>query len=151
MATLKTRDFGTIELPIEAIYTFPQGLYGFDSEKEFALFTRLVDDVHFLYLQSTHEPSLCFFVIEPWDLFPSFDPELSREELNDLEVESVEELIFLSIAAIPSNVKDMTLNIKSPIVLNPVSQKGMQLILQNVDYKVRFQPFPNTLGGESQC
>ncbi|MEI8217041.1 MAG: flagellar assembly protein FliW [Eubacteriales bacterium] len=151
MATLKTRDFGSIELPIEAIYQFPQGLYGFDSEKEFALFTRLVDDVNFLYLQSTNEPSLCFFVVEPWDLFPSFEPELSSEELKDLDVESVEELIFLSIAAIPSNVKDMTLNIKSPIVLNPVSQKGMQLILHNVDYKVRFQPFPSIIGGESQC
>ena len=141
MIQVKTRDFGMLEMPLETIYKFPQGLYGFDSEKEFVLFSKPIDDISFLYLQSTEDQALCFFVFEPWDLFPDFNPLISREELEAMEVTSSEDLIFLSIAAIPSSVKDMTINLKSPIVINTKLQKGMQIILQNADYEVRFHPF----------
>jgi flagellar assembly factor FliW len=42
----------------------------------------------------------------------------------------------------------MSINIKSPLVLNPKTNKGRQVILQNADYSVRYQPFmQNSQGG----
>jgi len=141
MSIIETRDFGILELHPEAIYQFPQGLYGFDSSTEFALFVKTVDDIDLLYLQSTQDPNLCFFVFEPHDFFPAFEPVLTKEDLSDMAVSTADDLIFLSVATIPTNVKEMSLNIKSPIALNPRSQKGMQIILQNTDYQIRYHPF----------
>ena len=151
MSIIETRDFGALELHPEAIYQFPQGLYGFSSSTEFALFAKSVDEVALLYLQSTKDPSLCFFVFEPLDFFPDFNPLLSKEDLSDMEVSTAEDLIFLSVATIPVEVKEMSLNIKSPIVLNPKSQKGMQVFLQNVNYPVRYHPFSDSGKDGASC
>ena len=57
------------------------------------------------------------------------------------EVETIDDLIFLVIATVPSSIEDLSLNIKSPIVLNPKTKKARQVILQNSDYTVRYKPF----------
>ncbi len=151
MSIIETRDFGVLELHPEAIYQFPQGLYGFDSSTEFALFVKTVDEIDLLYLQSTQDPNLCFFVFEPHDFFPDFEPALSKEDLSDMAVSTPEDLIFLSVATIPASVREMSLNIKSPIVLNPRAQRGMQIILQNTDYQVRYHPFSTSCEDGAPC
>jgi len=138
---VETRDFGLIEIPDESIYDFPNGIYGFEDEKQFAIFSRQIDDITLIYLQSTHGSSPCFFVFEPWDIVTDYAPELSAEDLRAAGADTADDLIFLSIATIPDSIRHMSFNIKSPVVLNPKTKKGMQVILQNPGYIVRFQPF----------
>ncbi len=136
-----TRDFGPVEILDESVYEFPRGIYGFESENQFALFSRPIDDITLIYLQSTQGTSPCFFVFEPWDILPDYAPLLTPEDLKDAEAETIDDLIFLSIATIPDSIKDMTFNMKSPVILNPKTGKGFQVILQNPGYSVRYQPF----------
>ena len=51
------------------------------------------------------------------------------------------------LANVPGAVEEMSINIKSPVVLNPKTKIGRQVILQNSDYKVRYQPFLNKENG----
>jgi len=138
---INTRDFGIVQVEADAIYEFPEGLYGFEDDKQFAVFEKSFEDISFLYLQSTRNPVPCFLVFEPWELYPDYQPVLSKEDMAACEVTSIDELIFLVIANVSDSIEQLSINIKSPVVLNPKTKKARQFILQNPDYTVRYLPF----------
>lgn len=138
---INTRDFGIIQVEDDAVFDFEDGLYGFEDSKKFAVFEKSIDDISFLYLQSLDHEIPCFLVFEPWDLHPNYRPVLSREDLSLCQVDSIDQLIFLTIANVPSTIENLSINIKSPVVLNPKTRKARQVILQNPDYTVRYLPF----------
>lgn len=138
---INTRDFGVVQVENDAIYKFPDGLYGFEDDKNFAVFEQSFEDVSFLYLQSIDNLIPCFLVFEPWDLYPNYQPVLSKEDMAACHVDNVDDLIFLVIASVPSSIADLSINIKSPVVLNPKTRKARQVILQNPEYTVKYLPF----------
>ncbi|QOX63967.1 hypothetical protein FRZ06_11795 [Anoxybacterium hadale] len=138
---IHTRDFGIIPVEDDAVFDFQDGLYGFEDSKRFAVFEKSIDDISFLYLQSLDHEIPCFLVFEPWDLHPDYRPVLSPEDLSRCQVSSIDELIFLAIANVPSTIENLSINIKSPVVLNPKTRKARQVILQNPEYTVKYLPF----------
>lgn len=139
---INTRDFGVIEVEEDAFFDFPEGVYGFEEDTCFALFCKTFDDIPFLYLQSVQNEIPCFLVFEPEDFYPNYAPMVSKEDLAACGAERAEDLVFLVIANVPDDsVEQMSLNIKSPIILNPKTRIGRQVILQNNDYSIRYQPF----------
>ena len=137
-----TRDFGVIQIDEGSIYTFPEGIYGFEDVDSFAVFMHKENDVSFVYLQAVKTKQPCFLVFSPWDLASDYKPVVAGEDLKLLGVESEKDLIFLTIATVPAdNVRQLSINIKSPIVLNPLNMTGRQVILLNDDYPVRYKPF----------
>ncbi len=138
---INTRDFGIVWVENDAIYEFDDGLYGFEDDRKFAIFEESFEEISFLYLQSVDHLVPCFLVFEPWDLYPNYRPVLSKEDMELCEVKSIDDLIFLVIASVPSTIKELSINIKSPVVLNPKTKKARQVILQNTDYSVRYLPF----------
>lgn len=138
---INTRDFGMVHVDEDAIYEFPEGLYGFEEDKHFAIFEKSIEDISFLYLQSVDNAVPCFLVFEPWDLHPEYQPDLSREDMEICQVDHYDDLIFLVIANVPDSIEKLSINIKSPVVLNPKTKKARQVILQNPDYTVRYFPF----------
>ncbi len=138
---INTRDFGIVEVQNDAIYEFDEGLYGFEDARKFAVFEKSFEDVSFLYLQCIDNIVPCFLVFEPWDLHPDYRPILAKEDMEACKADDIEDLIFLVIASVPESIKDLSVNIKSPVVLNPKTRKARQVILQNPDYAVRYLPF----------
>jgi len=138
---INTRDFGIVEVEEDAIYEFEDGLYGFEDVKRFAIFEKSFDEVSFLYLQAIDTIVPCFLVFEPWDLHPDYRPVMTKEDMEICQIDDIEELIFLVIASVPSAVAELSINIKSPVVLNPKTRKARQVILQNPEYTVKYLPF----------
>ncbi len=139
---LRTRNFGTITVEDDAVYKFPVGLYGFEECKEFAVFQHdYDDDLSLLYMQNTGDIFPSFLVFEPWDMFEGYSPQMLPEDLKACGVDKEDDLIFLSIATLPASLEDLSLNVKSPIVLNPKTKEARQVILTNPDYEVRYYPF----------
>lgn len=138
---INTRDFGVIQVDQDSVYDFPKGIYGFENDNKFAIFEKTFEDVSFLYLQSVNNLNPCFLVFEPQDFYPNYEPDLSKEDLELCQVETQEELIFLVISTVPASLTELSLNMKSPIVLNTKTKKAMQVILQNPDYTIKYKPF----------
>lgn len=138
---INTRDFGPVSVEEDAVYTFPEGVYGFEEERTFAVFRQSIEGLDFLYLQSASALDPCFLIFEPWDLFPGYAPAISKEDLAALDASGADDLILLAIATVPSRVAELSINVKSPVALNPKTRKGRQVILQNTDYPIRYQPF----------
>jgi len=148
---INTRDFGLVAVESNDIYDFPLGVYGFEDDTQFALFNKVFDDIPFLYLQSVLNTVPCFLVFEPGDFCPGYSPALSKEDLDSCGADNPNELVFLVIANVSDSIEQIALNMKSPIVLNPKSKIGHQVILQNEDYLVRYQPFLSNGKGEAKC
>lgn len=138
---IQTREFGIVQVEEDAVYEFPEGVYGFENDSKFAVFSKEIEEYSFLYLQSVDNLVPCFMVFEPWDMHHDYQPAVSKEDLDACGVSDIEELIFLVIATVPSMIENLSINIKSPIVLNPKTKKARQIILQNADYTVRYYPF----------
>jgi flagellar assembly factor FliW len=148
---INTRDFGDIEVEDSDLFNFPEGIYGFEEDTCFALFHKSFDNVPFLYLQSVENIVPCFLMFEPRDFYSDYTPLLSDEDLGALGAESPNELLFLVIANVSDCIKEMSINIKSPIALNPKTNIGRQVILLNSDYTVRYRPFSDERTGGSSC
>lgn len=133
---IMTRDFGEQEFHEDELITFPKGIFAFEEYTRFLLIKPLEEPTAPMWLQSAEDSALCFIVFSPTALFDDYHPVFEDEELADLEFTNEQDLILLSIAIIPEDYSQTTVNLKSPIVLNTVSHRAKQVILSE-DYLLR--------------
>ncbi len=137
MKTIATKAFGMIEIDSKAIYSFPEGLYGFAEETEFALLEGKPDSP-FLWLQSTKDEHLAFILIDPRSLISDYTPRTVKADLEALGIESVDECRIFTIVTIPQNApEEMTVNLQGPVLLNEKSKTGRQVISDDDRHGVR--------------
>ena len=136
---IKTRDFGEEEISEEVIIDFPNGVYAFEENKRFVLLSPCGEDKYPMWLQSVDNPNLCFIVFDPKEFVPDYSVELDRETKELLEANG-EELDLLCMAVVPDEYINITLNLKSPIVINSKAKKGVQVIAAE-NYPLKFPAF----------
>ena len=51
------------------------------------------------------------------------------------------DLLILVTMSIPSDLTQMTANLKGPIIINTANRKAMQVIAENEDYKVKYNVY----------
>jgi flagellar assembly factor FliW len=138
MPELLTKAFGMIDILPEQVLRFPDGIFGFSDEKEFALLEES-EESPFKWLQSTRIPSLAFIVIQP-ELFMKhpYIPDVTEMELNRMEVENISDCLIFVIVTIPeSNPELMTANLQGPILINRKKKLARQCISLNEKHSVR--------------
>lgn len=140
--TIETRDFGTIELSEDKIYHFTQPLFGFEQYTDYAVLHDEEIGENIVWLQSTQEAQLCFIMMDPNAVAEGYSPALPPEFD---ELLGGGDCFCWVIAVVPEDFRESTVNLKSPVFLNPENRRGAQIILEG-DYPVRS---PITKGGES--
>ena len=155
MLTLKTEEYGTLEYESDCCINFPDGLFGFPNLLEYLpLCLNDEEDSTLLVLQSTEDSHIGFVVINPFALVEEYQPELTPEELSYLHADSADSLTFYVICVLKNNCLDNTVNLKCPIVVNPDTRTGMQVILNHSGYSFRHKLIeflhqnPNNTDGE---
>lgn len=133
---INTKFFGEIEIEEEKIITFPNGIIGFEDLKRFVLIDHPGSET-IKWLQSVEEKGFALPVIDPVNFFPDYDPVIAESDLKNLNLNSIEDVVVLSILTVPQDVNKTTVNLKAPIVLNPIDRLGAQLIAENPEYKIK--------------
>ncbi len=123
--------WGTVGVGDDRVFTFPEGLVGFDGPLRLAL----IDDGPRLWLQSVEDPALAFSALVPWDAFPDYEPVLPLEDQVALELEREEDALVLCLVA--GGAGATTVNLRGPLVLNRRSRLGRQVVLLDADWPVR--------------
>jgi len=136
---LETTRFGEIEVAENEIITFKQGLYGFRDEHQFVLLSD--EETDFCWLQSITNPDLAFIVIEPWAFCKDYEFDLSEEVKSELEVESEKDILVLNIVVVPENPREMTMNLKAPVIVNKGTYLAKQIILDSEEYPIKYRLF----------
>jgi len=136
---VKTKLFGEIDLADDKILTFEQGLIGFESLKKFAILYDVESNSKKVsWLQSLEEPMLAFPIIDPYLVREDYNPMINDESLALLGEVIEENLSVLVTLAVPKEVKNMSCNLRAPLIINTETRKGAQLITDNTEYPVKY-------------
>ncbi|KYO64115.1 flagellar assembly protein FliW [Thermovenabulum gondwanense] len=133
---INTKFFGEIEIEEEKIINFPNGIIGFEDLKRFVLIDHPGSDT-IKWLQSVEEKDFALPVVDPLSFFPDYEPVINESDLKNLKLNSIEDGVVLCILTVPKNPESTTVNLKAPIVLNPLNRLGDQLIAENPDYQIK--------------
>ena len=116
---VNTRFFGEVDLPEEKILTFEHGLIGLGEYKKFTiLYDCDKEDSNISWLQSVEEPSFALPVIKPWLVKEDYNPVVEDELLKHIGELTEENLVILTTMTVPEDVKQMSVNLKAPIIIN---------------------------------
>ena len=136
-----TEKFGEISIDENLIFDFIEPIIGYDALKKYVLVEHSENSA-FKWLQSVEEPSLAFPVTSPAFFDIDYQFEIPTEKAEKIDLHSVESLISLNIVTIPAhNPKKATINLLAPIIINAANREGMQIILSNSNYPVRYPLF----------
>jgi flagellar assembly factor FliW len=118
----------------------PFGLLGFENNK---LYELLADpqEAPFLWLQMREDPKASFLVVNPFLVFPEYQPDLSEEDVAFLGLRTPEEAAVFNIVTLRGG-GGATMNLKGPIVVNRRTLVAKQCIPVNASaYNVQ-HPLP---------
>ncbi len=133
---IKTTRFGQVSISNEDIFTFPEGMLGFQDLRQFVLLDDPNDDI-FAWLQSCELPSVAFPVLEPEIFSQKYTTNLTKSELEHLGLNSQQKPTFMNIITIPDDPTQMTANLKAPIVINTEKRIARQCVLQDNNLAIR--------------
>ncbi len=116
--------FGELEIADENIFTFPEGILGFEDLKKYVLIS---DDntAPFKWLLSIDSPEIGFPIISPWLIDLSYSPGKNYD---------YNQTIPMVIVTIGGGVGNMTANLKAPILLDISDCTGEQIIIPTDKY-----------------
>lgn len=133
--------FGQIEYQAEDLVHFHGRLVGFPAYDGFLLLQHK-EGSPFRWLQSVEEPTLAFLVVDPATFLEDYAPEMPESDCKALElVPDTPRLVYTIVTIPPGRPRDMTLNLAGPLVINAVTGKARQVVLEDSQYPIRFQVF----------
>ncbi len=142
-----TKRFGVIKVEEDHILHFPEGLIGFPEYRRFIVMD--LDKPGLLkWLQCLDAQSLGFVILDPRVPFSDYDPAFAPQDLEPLEALHPSELVLLSVVTVPQDVKQMTVNLLAPLVVNPAKRLGKQVITTDPEYTTKhlvFLPLRNLM------
>ena len=131
-----TTRFGQIEVKSEDIIIFPEGPLGFPDCNRFSF----IDEERatpFRMLQSLDNPALAFVVIDPLVVRPDYHFNVTKEDLTQIKTTGTDDLVVYAIVTMSKDIRDVTVNLQGPLVINPEKRLGHQFVLVDTDYTTR--------------
>lgn len=138
---INTRYFGTVDLDDDKVIVFDDGLFGFEEYKKFALIfnNEAKERPAISWLQSVDEQALALPVMIPTIVKPDYNPVVEDDALETLGDWNEDNISVLVTVTVPEDLKNMTTNLKAPIIINTDTMKGVQTVVENQDYEIRFK------------
>ena len=136
---LTTRIFGEVEIDDSKIISFPNGIIGFPDLKKFVLMydeEKGTDTIK--WLQSIDEPTFAMPVMDPLVVCPDYKPEVDSNTVDQIGELDNNDLLILVTVTVPHDLKQMTVNLMGPFIINVKECKAVQTIVDNDEYPVKF-------------
>ncbi len=128
--------FGDLEIDAGDVLTFPNGLIGFPTERQFVLIRNTRSNV-IAWLQSTQTSYLALPVVSAHALATRY-PDVPVEQLAEaagVGVDPDELAVVVVLSAPPS--QPATVNLMAPIVVNASTRTGAQVLLEGTQFSTR--------------
>lgn len=137
---ISTKYFNEVSIAKDSILTFEKGIPGFEDFKRYVLINFELGSDDLMCMQSLDEKELAFVLVNPFNLKADYSPSLTEEDVEDLGIDDSTEGVFCYvICAMKDNINENTVNLKSPIVVNPDTMKAKQIILDSKEYTVKHE------------
>jgi flagellar assembly factor FliW len=133
---ISTTRFGAVEGSHQQLIVLSQGLIGFP------LLTRFVaiesdEGSMFRWWQAVDAPDTAFVVLDPLSIVPDYDLRGLEVEWSDLGVDdpALRQVVVVVTAPGPT-LESVTLNLAAPILINPTTRQGRQVVFPDERYAV---------------
>lgn len=147
---IETRLFGKIEVDINKVINFENGIIGYNNLKQFmVIHDSDNEDSKILWLQSLDEGDMALPVIDPLIVKPDYNPVVEDEMFKCIGEIIENEIFVLTTLTVPSDITKITVNLKAPIIINPSTMKGCQIIVDNDKYLVKYPVYDIIKGSQS--
>jgi flagellar assembly factor FliW len=120
-----TRHFGDVEIEVDDILLFPQGVIAFEDCRHWVLLAD-VENPSVAWLQSANRAEVALPVVSPRRFSPEYSVHITRGQLAPLEFSQFDQAYVLAVVA--SSDGDLTLNLKAPLIINLDRRLGRQVI-----------------------
>ena len=137
---VETTRFGKLDVREDEVFHFDDGLVGLLKLKRFIL----VDHPSggpFQWLQSLDAPEMAFVVASPRAFFPDYQVTVESELLEGLGFDDPSAAVVLVTLMVPSDARQITANLKGPLVIDLKIRRGLQLVLNEPQYHTRHSIF----------
>jgi len=145
-----TKAYGTIEVDERQKVSFPSGLLGFESIKDFVLID--AERQPFYWLQSLDAEHIAFITVNPFLFRPDYELDIDDELLKDIGISKPENALIFSIVTIPPE-GPMTANLQGPLIINKETRVGKQAVLSDPRWKTKHDIMEElkSVGKGTQC
>jgi flagellar assembly factor FliW len=131
---IETTRFGTVTVSDDRIITFPKGILGFPSCKQFCLL-QPADDSVFFWLQSVEDPSLAFVVTDPVSFVADYSVPIREDQMMELKLSAIEDAqVFVIVNKVEGS---LTGNLQGPLVINTLGRVAEQMVLAEKRWTTR--------------
>ncbi|MBD66833.1 MAG: flagellar assembly protein FliW [Halobacteriovoraceae bacterium] len=137
---VNTTRFGELQVNKQDVINFSEGLLGFENLKQFFVVDP-GDSTLILWLQSIEDSNIAFPIIEPKIFKPDYIAKLLPADMNSVKLESTKDAKIYSILTIPSDITQMSANLKAPIVINNQQNIARQIVLQDNKLSVKYEMY----------
>ena len=136
VATLTAPPLAAPALASPDTVRFPQGLPGFEACRGFVLMTS-ESFGPLQCLKAVEGPPASFLVIDPRRILADYRCELSLADQARLGAHDRDTLLWLSLVTIELD-GTITVNLRAPIVINPATMTGHQVVPHHCIYPIRY-------------
>lgn len=145
---IETKYFGELQFDESSVLHFPDGLFGFEEEKEFLLLPFSDDADYLLCLQSAKTPHLAFTLINPFMLWAEYKPQLGAEDLRKLGLACSEDGCYYALCRVEKPVSESMVNLRCPVVINDITRQARQIILEEYEMRCKLSSLGKKADGE---
>ena len=133
---LNTKCHGEISYTEDEIIYFQKGILGFDELKKFIIFSLKDNDVCSV-IHSIEDENVGFIVTSPFMVDREYEFELSELQEKLLKIKRPEDVEVVNIITINSDLNNITINLRAPIIINKKEKVGEQIVLNSDKYKIK--------------
>ena len=121
---------------------FQEGILGFEDVKDYLLYHE--DENNMIWsLKAAYASFPSFIVVDPFTIISDYNPILTRDDFEYFGETKIENLCFLVIAVIKQELTESVCNLKAPIVIDVNTRKAKQIIMDDLEYPIRYKLFAN--------
>jgi flagellar assembly factor FliW len=132
MPTALTQRFGALAYEDASALRFPGGLPGFEDHYRFVIVEqRELSPI--VFLQSLESADLCFLALPVQVVEPSYEAEISPDDLEAIGLDPSKEYVCLALLASAENGR-LTANLLAPVVINPSTRTAVQSVRSDTRY-----------------
>lgn len=121
-------------VPTGGVVTFPDGLPGFEQHRQFVL-VGSPSLYPFTVVRGVEQDAPAFVAIDPRRVSGDYPTTLDRADLARLDARADSPLLWLALVAAGSDGA-ATANLRAPIVINPGTMRGIQVIAVDSPFAV---------------
>jgi len=139
MPLANTEQFGPLTYQDDAVLLFPRGLPGFEQSRRFVL-VKQPELAPLVHLQSLESATLCFLAIPVPVIDATYQPQLSAEDCDTLELDAIDSTHTLLLALLAVTAEgNVTANLLAPVVVNLATKLALQAVRADTRYSHEHQ------------